>query len=291
MHPFFFIYTFVLAGFFSTLYGQEEDFHYLPNYIYAENDTITVTNGGNVRQSPSRNAKSIDQLEVGAKVIITGEGIGEETIFGMLGYYLPVQYMMNSTTKKGYIWSGLLAYTTSVDKAGNEYAIGAKRFIKGSEERLVEYNLIRKDKQSGKLYQQLIQKPSGGQSGYESKTLGAMGLTSVQTIFRIGFLGEACGIYTEYLYYAWVGDKFVELPQKSSVGDAGIYYSSDKLLFPTEHKYGANIIIVETEEAETEFVSFIEGIDVLEEVITKTQRWFKWDGKKCVELEKKTLDY
>ncbi len=280
------IFLFVLS---SNLFSQENSY-YLPRYFHQESDSVVLTNGGNVRQSPSRNAKSIAKLEVGAKVLITGEAIGEETIFGLTGEYFPIRYVSKGVEINGYMWSGLFAYTWAKDKEGNEYAIGAKRLLSNSEYDEVEYNLMRRDVKSGKIYQQLVLRDVGEQSWFESKVLGGMGLTNVQAIFRVGFLGEACGVASTHYYYAWSAGKFVELPSKSSVGDAGVYYSGDKLLFPTEHKYGANLIVVETEEAETEFVYFVEGIEVLEEVIHKTQRWFRWDGKHYEELEKKHFE-
>lgn len=285
------LFTFFLV--FSQLtfsaFGQDYTYH-LPRYIYNSGDSVVITNGGNIRQAPSRNAKSLAQVEVGSKVFITGEPVGEERIFNMMGYYYPVSFLLKGVERQGYIWGGLLAFTSSLDKEGNLFAVGAKRFFDSEETSFLELNLIRKDVKTGVVYQQLVQADDGGQTYFEAKVLGSMGLKGVKSIFRASFLGEACGVSSNHLYFAWLGDKFVDLPTKSTVSDAGIFHSSDKLLFPTEHKYGPNLIIIENEMTTVVESFFIEDVNIYEETVEKTQRWFRWDGKSYEELQKTIIE-
>lgn len=264
-------------------------------HYFSEGDTLLLSGGGHIRSTPSRNGKSIDQLEVGHTLYINAEveyeGIGEYVIQALKVGYYPVRYEKDGQWKSGYVWGGLIAQAYSYDKNGNCYIFGQRSFNVDTEELTIAVTRI--DGKTKKMHEQLFQYVFGYQTGYESKVLSNMGLSQLEQIFRVGFLGEACGIYTTYYYYGWNGSQFIELPSKNSVGDAGVYHYSENMLFPTEHKLGKDLIIIESTSSTTNYVGYKEIKDQSFEVeeITKGIKVYMWNGKSTRLLEPIEVEY
>ena len=114
----------------------------------------------------------------------------------------------------------------------------------------------------------------------EGKLLGNMGLDKLTAILRLCFSGEACGIPTDYYYYGWTGAKFLPLPQKSNMFDAGAISHDEVLLFPKEPGGQAGKIIKVTKDEEF-------GEDGEKVVKTTTNREvFIWDGNSAKAVKK-----
>lgn len=284
------VFLFLSSLIFAQDTGALEIHHY-----FSDGDTLVLSDGGHIRSTPSRNGKSIDELPIGYTLYINGEveygGIGEYVIRTLQAGYYPVRYEKDGQWKSGYVWGGLIAETYSYDKNGNCYIFGQRSFNVDTEELTIA--VIRIDGTTKKIHEQLFSYPFGYQSSYESKVLSNMGLSQLEQIFRVGFLGGACGIYTTYHYYGWNGKQFIELPPKKSVGDAGIYYYSENMLFPTEHKIGKDLIIIESTSSEIDYVGYAEIKDEVfeKEEITKETKVYLWDGKSARLLEPIGVEY
>lgn len=263
-------------------------------HFFQKGDTLVLSSPGYIRVRPSLKGKSIDQLPVGHFVYIDTdvEGLsnGGEVINNFNAHYYPVRYEKDGQWKSGYVWGGLIANTHSVDKSNNRYIIGRRSF--DSENYEITFGVTRIDGTTGKIYEQLFKYVCGDQSSFESKILGNMGLSNIHQIFRVGLLGEACGIYTTYHYYGWNGEKFIELPTKNSVGDAGVFGYSEKLLFPSEHKLG-NFIIVESETVTSDYVQYeeLEGQEFEIEYTHKETKIYFWNGETAELLEPIKIEY
>ncbi len=276
------------------IYAQDAGALEIRHY-FSDGDTLVLSDGGHIRSTPSRNGKSIDELPVGKTLYINGEveygGIGEYVIRTLQAGYYPVRYEKDGQWKSGYVWGGLIAQAYSYDKSGNGYIFGKRSFDGDTD--VLTVAVIRIDGMTKKIHEQLFSYPFGYQSSYESKVLSNMGLSQLEQIFRVGFLGEACGIYTTYHYYGWNGKQFIELPPKKSVGDAGVYYYSENMLFPTEHKIGKDLIIIESTSSAIDYVGYaeIKGEAFEKEEITKETKVYLWDGKSARLLEPIEVEY
>lgn len=263
-------------------------------HFFQKGDTLLLSSPGYIRATPSLKGKSIDQLPVGSVVYIEADVMGlsngGEVINNFKADYYPVRYEKDGQWKSGYVWGGLIANTYSVDKNNNQYIIGKRSF--DSENYEITFGVIRIDGTTKKVYEQLFKYVSGDQSSFDSKILGNMGLSHINQIFRVGLLGEACGIYTTYHYYGWNGEKFVEFPTKNSVGDAGIFGYSEKLLFPSEHKLGS-FIIVESKTVTTDYVQYkeLEGQEFEIEDTHKETKIYSWNGKTVELIEPIEVQY
>lgn len=264
---------------------KASDFYYLPAYL-REGDSCIITMNGKSRSSPARNASKTDDLVIGEKVYIIEQGEQEEMIFGIKAPFCKVRYKKQDLWKEAYVWAGLLSLSFSKDKNGMVYAVGARAFLPDEHSRCVKLGLLLLDINHQLVYEQDMFFETGEQSFVESKVLSPMGLTNVKSVFRVGFLGRACGIMTEYLYYAWTGREFIQLPSKRSMGDADIYGYSEELFFPLEHRNGDNLIIIRQKEYQYERFEVADQTSY-DEFIKVTEEWYRWDGKKVVMLERK----
>ena len=109
---------------------------------------------------------------------------------------------------------------------------------------------------SGKIIDTKEFKTDGGEAANftDVKSLGNTKLANLTDVVRISFGGEACGIPTYYYYYGFTGDKLLPLPGKYNVGDAGVFYHTETLLFPNESggQPGKIIKLIEDEEVPEE---------------------------------------
>ena len=267
---------------FSYCFSQEDRTYFLYN-SYQVGDSIYIGIEGPLRSFPSRSSKIIKNLSVGDKVYYLGWGpreeVKRETIYGIDAEFICVEFLIDGNYETGYIWGGLLAQVDAFDSKNNQYLYSFKNF--NSKDGTMDLRLTRIDASSKSIYHQNFIDTIGYEQHKVGKILGPMGLSNVQSIFRVGYLGEACGILTIYNYYAWNGKEFIQLPSKKSVADGGVYYYAETLQFPTEHKYGNDLIIITSEEMEAEEIVF-EGVAdawFTNAVTTSRTSVYKWTGK------------
>ncbi|MBW8688295.1 hypothetical protein [Chitinophaga rhizophila] len=232
-----------------------------------------------IRQTPSAKGTILDSLTTGNTVIAAKLNETELTMKGISAPWWQVKYKAGGKQKEGYVWLGLMSlgkYT----KDTVQFIYGIDKVIPGAfkeaEPRYVvqlkalntKHNVIDKKELA----------VDGGQYAIssEAKLLGHLGLDKVNTIVRLYFSGEACGIPNNYYYFAWTGNKLVPLPEKTTMFDAGAVSHDEVLLFPKEPGGQAGKIIRVTTDEEF-------GEDGETVVNKKTKREiYNWDGEKVV---------
>jgi hypothetical protein len=245
-----------------------------------QGDTMTVfSDKAYIRQSPSLQASIMDSLTIGSSVIATKLTETELTLRGMTAPWWQVRYTAGGKQKEGYLWLGLLSLG-SYKKDTVQLLYGIDKVIAGAtKEDDPKYVVVLKALNTA---HHVIDKEelivAGGQFAIsaEGKLLGNMGLDKLTAILRLCFSGEACGIPTDFYYYGWTGSKFLGLPQKSNMFDAGAISHDEVLLFPKEPGGQAGKIIKVIKDEEF-------GEDG-ETVVKKTtnREVFVWDGEKAV---------
>lgn len=248
------------------------------------NDTASVfADIAYIRDYPGLNGVLLDSLTAGTKVIIKSEGYNNMLIKDFYAPWHKIEYTIGKQKRSGFIWLGLLALNTNTDKEGKVWMYGYNKYPNRSNDEaelaLCEIKILDKtitnDAPFNIIDQTSILTTKGGQTFTEGKVLGNMGLTGLKAIYRIGFFGEACGVSTNYHYIGWTGNGFVDLPGKSSVSDAGVFYYEEKLLFPSEHGLDPTLIIKDITEGE--------AVDPDQEKLTykekKSREKYRWDGK------------
>lgn len=243
-------------------------------------DTLTIfSDKAYIRQSASLQAPIMDSLTIGSPVIATKLNETELTLRGMTAPWWQVRYKAGGKQKEGYLWLGLAALNTyKQDTVQFQYGIEKVTPGAAKEDDPKYLVIIKALSSTHHVLDKKEQVVAGGQFAIsaEGKLLGNMGLDKLTTILRLCFSGEACGIPSDFYYFGWNGSKFLVLPQKSTIFDAGAIAHDEVLLFPKEPGGQAGKIIkVITDE---EF-----GEDG-ETVVKKTtdRKVFLWDGEKAV---------
>lgn len=257
----------------STDYAEVKEFYAYGNKVM-------------VRSDSSSSAAIIDSILLGDKVTLLRKTSSFSTINNIYAPWIAVSYAGN---KKGFVWLGVMAFQQLVkddtvflygfDKVTSKKLQPAFNFVD------TKFSIGLKASYQNKLLDKKEWTINGDESANYSqcKLLGNMGLQNTHEVLRINLGGEACGIPTNYFYHAWNGQRFYSLPTKYSVGDAGVYYHSETLLFPSEQggKPGYIIRLIEEEEM------------LEEETATKPAKYKKktgkevyaWNGERAVKLK------
>jgi len=258
------------------LHGFSQEDYIWSMWSTEKGKTATVfMDMANVRESPAANAPIVDSLTMGSTVSILSD---QSNVIHLRGFDAPWVQIRYKNNQVGFIWCGALALGAFEDsKQQLTYLYGLHWAARNAND-ILYYRVGIKLLDSNN---QLVDKKEFNALNYDqnyayAKLLGDMGLMGVQNILRIAFSGEACGIPTDYYYYAWNGQEFLALPNKSSVSDAGVFYHDETLLFPAEHKGANTLIIKNTEDGEAEETDDYE--DLKFKVKKKSIR-YHWDGK------------
>lgn len=236
-----------------------------------------------IRSAPGLQAAVVDSLTVGKKVTIMSTPFKGSTIKNFYAPWYQINYTRDGHSKQGFIWLGLLAFGKQADKEGFQYLYGFDRFVKPRNEQEQEHFLTTVkvlNKRDSLVASQSYSFVFSGQFISQSKLLPGMGLDNVKQILRMEFISEACGIPTEYNYVAWTGQKLINLPNRYSVADAGVFYYDEKILFPAEHRKNNQLIYKYIEEAEVKD----DGAKDPNYSISKREEQFRWDGDKFIKL-------
>lgn len=239
-----------------------------------------------IRTKPDLNAAIIDTLKEGHLLLVQSLHKPLTVAKGFKTPWILASYTVNGQLKTGYIWQGLLSIRYNLSADGNLYLAGKHwASTKRNKDMEVAYDWmgIKVISSDTLLMAKEWAVDYGEQSYIESKLLGHQGLQNCQQIYRIGFIGEACGITTYYYYFALNEGQLYALPSKEHMGDAGIYYYEEQLLFPTEHKGANDIIIKNTEEANNDEEKYDkEGSPVYK--IKKASFRYKWNGRQYIKM-------
>ncbi|OYD44207.1 hypothetical protein CHU00_18105 [Sphingobacterium cellulitidis] len=244
----------------SVAMAQEEPAAYVVNdeynlYLTQKDSTALVfANMAYIRKEPSTKSELKDSISIGTEVkFLDDVGLNPMSLRGM---YLPwqrVEYKKDNQVKTGYIWLGLLSLGHTYDKSSNNlfmYGFAWKSNEVNENYYWVETKVLDKDRQL--LGTNSFPYYPGGQSYTTAELQKNTGLEDAKRIYSIKFLGEACGIASEYHALAWNDQGFIPLPKTSSVSDAGVFYYSEELIYPNQHKKGKDIILKRIEEGEAD---------------------------------------
>ncbi len=263
-----------------------EDADYDLWYFQQDSPVYVFSNKAYLRSGPDVTNEIVDSLSTGTKLIFK-EATKAREIFKRI--FAPWIKVATEDNKEGYVWAGALAFAT-IGSKDMQFFCGIDRAskwkTKGREDQ-IKYVIQLKGVRNNSLINLTEWNINADESAKytEIKLLGDVKLTNLLDVVRISFGGEACGIPMNYYYYGWTGKEFLELPTKYSVGDAGVFYHSETLLFPNEPGGQPNKIIKLVDEEE-----------ILEEATETTKEKSKksysrdiyvWDGQKAI-LQKNT---
>lgn len=259
--------------------GENDDYRFW--YFQQDSPVYVFANKAYMRSDADVKSEIVDSFSVGTKFFFKEETKARGVINGL---YAPWIKVSTANNREGYIWAGVLAFAKITSK-DIDFICGVdrveKKKIKGKEVKL-KYTIRLKAVTNDSLINFAEWKIDADESARytEIKLLGNVRLRNLLDVVRVSFGGEACGVPMNYYYYGWSGKEFFVLPTKYSVGDAGIFYHAETLLFPNEPGGQPNKIIKVIEEEEV----LEEATETKKEKIKKSnsKEVYVWDGYKAI---------
>lgn len=164
----------------------------------------------------------------------------------------PAFYKVRYKGKKGYIQSTELANYRIVDSKTQTTFLF---YFKTEQEQHLEedyteyhYNLFYKELYNNTLVQEGYLKLTD--DFFQLFLSDSRGLTGTNKLFIIDYFSEACGEDGGQDYYTWTPGNFNFLAHMTEVGDGGVFYFVEKLIFPSDSTGQPNKIKYESIEYE-----------------------------------------
>ena len=246
-------------------------------YIFA--DTAFIRISPDTKQAPA------DTLFAGDNITVTGITPNALTIRGLKGPWLKIQYAKNGVAKNGYVWQGLVSFGL-LRRGDIKFVVGLERKIdsvsgSGKDKYTRTYFLGKlKVVQQGAVQTKAAFLTDDDESAnfFDAKIMSGMGLTNVQHMIDLTFLGAACAIPTHDYYFAFTkSGHLVRLPDKFNVSDAGSYYHGETFTFPNEKNGKPNTILWKMIEEEGTEETDKKGEQIYK-VTDKKSKTYTWDG-------------
>ncbi|WP_343307654.1 SH3 domain-containing protein [Chitinophaga niabensis] len=252
-----------------SLYGDS-----IERYIFADTAFVRIT--PDTKQAP------IDTLLAGDNITIVNITHNALTIRGLKGPWLQVSYQKNGESKTGYIWQGLVS-CAPMRRGEIKFVYGIERradSVSASKDTIHRYLVRLKVIQNGSILAKAAFVTDDDESANFSmgKVMSGMGLTNVQYIIVLTFSGEACAIPTYDYYFALTKDnQLIRLPEKTNIGDAGVFYHAESFTFPNEKNGKPDMVIWDMIEEETTEKVDKDGNEILKVTGKKTVN-YAWDA-------------
>ncbi len=235
-----------------------------------------------IRQDSTANSQLLDSLQIGHKIKVIKNTNENLNIKGMNLSWVEIEYIKNSQIKTGFLWKGFIAVGNTTKGNTTFLTTINSKYQKKIQEKDIEYDaefyrisVKAIDNKNEIIAEKSIDKQLSESNFFYNSTVGSWGLKNITEVYRISFSGEACGIPTFHFYFGWTGTSFLLLPEKYNVGDAGVFYHNEELVFPKEKGGQSNIIIKNITEAEI----IDENSENNTFTITKLIEYFSWNGK------------
>jgi hypothetical protein len=237
-----------------------------------------------VRRDSTANSQLLDSLQIGNKIKIIQNTNENLNIKGLNLSWVEIEYYKNNQIKTGFLWKGFIAVgnatkgnTTFLTTIDSKYSKKVQRDDYEYEGDFYKISVKAINSENQIISEKSFSKELSESHFFQNSAISSWGLKDLNSIYRISFSGEACGIPTLYYYFGWNEKEFLLLPEKYDVGDAGVYYHTEEFVFPKEKGGQPDMIIKKIEEDE-EVGEAKDGSYTIHK-IKKSSEFYAWDGK------------
>lgn len=238
------ILSFLLLAFASS--AQREDQRVVSSYYEFEEGSTEYLYGDNVvfRSEPSSSAKALDTLSIGSKIQIVRKTDETTSLNGLDWNW----YKVKVGRKTGYILAGLIA----LDRIKYDDLVYLVT-VAGTNQTMDEYEYTDYRVRARVLL------PSGEFYGHESKlntnsfyleAHGNRGLKGVDNMLIINLNAEACGVDGGAIYLFNNGSRLIEGLSLSDMAEGGVFWYSEKVIFPEDEDGWGDAVRYEREYGE-----------------------------------------
>lgn len=278
----------------NLIFSQEiasENYFWSFNYEGKTEEIIGVKNCY-VRQDSTTNSQLLDSLQIGTKIKVLKNTTENLTIKGLNLSWVEIEYSKNNQIKTGFLWKGFIAVgnatkgnTTFLTTIDSKYSKKVQEDDYEYERDFYKISVKAINSENQIISEKSFSKELTESHFFQNSAISSWGLKDLNSIYRISFSGEACGIPTLYYYFGWNEKEFLLLPEKYDMGDAGVFYHSEEFIFPKEKGGQTNTIIKTIKEAE----NTDENSNTYDFLVTKTTEYYSWDGKNFKLIKTKKL--
>ena len=285
-----------LLLFTNLIFSQEIDSeNYFWEFNYMNENGIEAVIGAKncyIRQDATSNSQLLDSLQIGDKIKVIKNTTENLNIKGLNLSWVEIEYSKNNQIKTGFLWKGFIAVgnatkgnTTFLTTIDSKYSKKVQRDDYEYEGDFYRISVKAINSENQIISEKSFSKELSESHFFQNSAISSWGLKDLNSIYRISFSGEACGIPTLYYYFGWNEKEFLELPEKYDMGDAGVFYHSEEFIFPKEKGGQTNTIIKTIKEDE----NTDENTNSFDFLVTKTTEYYSWDGKNFKLINTKKL--
>ena len=230
---FIFLLLFAVTSSYS-VYSQNDLYH--SPYKLLEKDKVYHLFGDNVkfRKLPKLDSEVISVLRIGDEVKIIGKS---DEFISYNGIDYPF-YKVKYEGQEGFISGGLI----SVDHKKNNNI----NFVFSLRKENDQYKILIRafdsiDLQYTEFMESLVT------NDFQLKLSGNKGISGIDNILYLDYIAEACGVQGGGIYYFIIGKELKKVFEISQISDAGVFWYSEELLFPTDEGGKDDAIIYRSE--------------------------------------------
>lgn len=246
-----------------TSFGQENEISYLYGELVFMKNSEAYLFGNNVklRQKPSTESLELENLPILTKLILLEKTKIKQTINGVESSWIKIK----AKNKTGYILDNFI----SSSYLSTNTNIFLTRIIKENDTLFLDMRKI-DIKDNDDATQIKLKIPHNNISIKTSKN---KGLEGISNIIYINYISEACGMEGGGKYLFIRNGKILKELEINQISDAGIFWKTEKILFPENDK-----------NLEKNSIKFVQEIG---NVIDESSQWYE---KKIIERQYKFID-
>lgn len=260
----------------QTISAQDSDVYANGVFHFEDNKTQKVfTNHTRVRQAPDVNAQILDSLKTNQQILILKK---EEKVLklGERGAnWYKISYQKDGQNFEGFIWGGNLAVGFR-NKNGYDFLFGITKTEDRTDKKYnqkYKQNFASIKMLTGETLEDEVSFETGLGESLSYATFGIESshrLKNVELTLKAAVSGEACGIAAYDQYVLLKDKKLIALPQLMNVGDADVYYHSEKFIFPNDKGGIPNAFVFKMEEMEKD--------EKEREKFKRSSKTYLWNG-------------
>lgn len=266
----------------NNLYTQEVVHDYGLAWNFKEGGKYYVySDAANVRSAPDINSKIVSKLAAGQEVEVMPF---EENDFGnsvtidhFRGQWVEIKV---DNEISGWIWSNTLSYK-QLRRGNIKFVFGIDKVVN------YRYKCTLKAIESGKIIDRKSYEIGFEENRFtDANIIDNVWLDNVKFVVRIYTSGEACGIGSNEIYFAWLDEskKLAELPKTTSVSDACVLSYSESLYIPSDNNSRISNLLLKVS-AEAIIPDDDNDCDYKKWGWKYETKLFKWNGEKVVKVE------
>jgi hypothetical protein len=253
-----------------------------PDYVYA--DTAIV------RDAPGTQGRRLDTLYAGDTIRVSKVRTEDLELKGIEAPWFEIVYRRNGLTRKGFVWSGLIALkqvklSDAAFLIGIDRVVGTREVIRGEEYYRWAHHFGVKAFRDGKVIDRNTTVINDiGYTDLEGGVVPAVpGLKNVKGRIRFTTRPEMSAMGAVTCEYLWTGERLVPLPQLNNSSEAGAGYHKESLAFPGSKGVPDQTVAWTSEEGLETGKKDGKGQPIHK--ITRKEKRYAWDGEKLTAVK------